>query len=167
MKKPKKLPTILTMDEVNEIVKVTKKKHHKFAFLLAAHMGLRVSEIIKLKPKDIDYGRRVIKIVQGKGGKDRYVPIAPPLVRGLKTFIPYKCGIRALQRAFGRSVKLSGIKKDVHFHTLRHTAATNWIDKGKDLRVVQRWLGHSSISTTGIYLDLSPEKSVKEMEDMY
>ena len=161
----RKLPQILTEDEFNQVLKVTKQPHHRLAFKLAFLCGLRISEVVKLQPKDIDYNRKLIFIHQAKGGKDRYVPIAPPLKRDLR-ILPFKCGMRALQTAFKQKVKKAGIDKDLHFHSLRHSSATFYLRKGMDLQQVQVFLGHSNLSTTSIYLHADPadiEKKVSEI----
>ncbi len=161
----RKLPQILTEEEFNLVLKVTKQPHHRLAFKLAFLCGLRISEVCKLQPKDVDYQRKLMFISQAKGGKDRYVPLAKPLQRDLR-HLPFKCSHRALQSAFKAKVKKAGIDKDLHFHSLRHSAATMYLRKGLDLQQVQVLLGHSNLATTSIYLHADPadiEKKVSEI----
>ena len=95
----RKLPEIITEEELIEILKQTKKKHHKLAFALGFYEAMRVSEVVNLKPENIDRQLKLIKIKQAKGKKDRNIPISPQIVKGLKN-LPIKCVIRALQTAF-------------------------------------------------------------------
>lgn len=124
---------------------------------------MRISEIINLQPSNIDYGQKLIRIKGGKGDKDRNIPIAPEVIKGLK-HLPIKCGARALELAFKEHLKKAGIHKDLHFHSLRHSGATFYINAKKwDLRSVQVFLGHSRVSTTEIYTHVNPEDLVKRM----
>ena len=159
---PRKLPTTLDENEVKQILKATKKKHHALAFALGFYQAMRVGEIVKLMPEDIDKGMKLIKIKNAKGGKDRNIPLPPQAIRGLN-HIPLKCGIRALEIAFknyGKSV----LNKDVHFHTLRHSGATHYLNKKKwSTRQVQQLLGHSKIQTTEIYTHVTPQDLIEKM----
>jgi len=162
---PRKLPITITEEELLQILKSTKKDKKKLAFALGFYQAMRVSEIVNLKPEDIDKGQKLIKIKQAKGKKDRNIPIAPQVLRGLK-HLPVQVGIRALQIAFKKAVKKAGIHKKIHFHTLRHSGATYYLNKKKwDLRSVQVFLGHSKIDTTVIYTHVSPDDLVSRMWD--
>ena len=162
----RKLPQILTEEEFNSILAITKKNHHKLAFKLGFICGLRVSEIIKLEQRDVDYNRRLLFIRQAKGSKDRYVPFPPQFARGLKG-VPIKCGIRALQLKFKEKVLQANIQKDLHFHSLRHSCATNYLNKGMDIVQVQQLLGHSRIDTTSIYLHVSPDQVKDKIDEIW
>ena len=81
--------------------------------------------------------------------------------------LPIKCGVRALQKAFKLAAKRAGITKDVHFHTLRHSAATHYLDNGMNIVQVQQLLGHSRIDTTTIYLHVSPKKVKESMDSIW
>ncbi len=164
--KGRRLPTVLNFDEFSEILKKTKSNHHKLAFKLGFMCGLRVSEIVKLKTTDVDYGRRLLFVQEGKGKKDRYVPFPEKFSRDLKK-LPIKCGIRALQIAFKNALKKTKIKKDAHFHTLRHSAATFYLSKGMNIVQVQQMLGHSKIDTTTIYLHVSPDNVKNAMDKVW
>lgn len=164
--KGRRLPVVLNYEEFLEIIKHTRKEHHKLAFKLGFLCGLRVSEIVKLKPEDVDYGRRLLFIRQGKGGKDRYVPFPIHFAKNLKG-LPIKCGVRALEIAFKNISKRAGINKDVHFHTLRHSCATNYLSKGMNIVQVQQLLGHSQLNTTTIYLHVSPDDVKNKMDEIW
>lgn len=160
--KKRVIPDTITEDELIQILKATKKQHHKLAFALGFYQAMRVSEIVNLKLENIDKGQKLIKIRQAKGGKDRNIPISPAVISGLK-HLPIKCKIRALQIAF----KNKGdeiLNKNIHFHTLRHSGATYYLTKKKwDLRSVQVFLGHSRIATTEIYTHINPQDLVDKM----
>ena len=154
MKGQRKLPRIITLEEFDKILEKTKKPEHKLAFKLGFLCGLRISEVLKLEKKDIEKSRGYLFIRQAKGKKDRYVPIAKPLIRDLK-HIPIKIKRRALQHAINKISKET-LDKKIHFHTLRHSGATFYLNQGMNLREVQQLLGHSRIDTTTIYTHISP-----------
>ena len=157
-----KIPDTITEAEFLQIIKKVRQKHHKLAFMLGFYEGLRVSEVVKLKPTDIDLGRRTIHIRQSKGNKDRIIPISPKVLRGLK-FLPIKCGKRALEIAIKKYGKLA-LNKDIHFHTLRHSCATYYLNqKGWNIRQVQVLLGHSRLDTTQIYTHINPTDLISKM----
>ena len=165
--KGRKLPNVLTVQEFNLIMKHTIRKHHKIAFKLGFLCGLRVSEVVKLQPSDVDLDRRMIHIRQAKGNKDRYVPIPKRFVYNLKKGLPIGCGARALQRALIRTAKRAGINKTIKFHTLRHSAATHYLKSGMDIRYIQQLLGHSRIDTTTIYAHVSPDNVQNKMDEIW
>ena len=160
-----KLPNVITEKEFIQLMKACKNKKHKLAFSLGFFCGLRISEVLKLTPDDIDYNREMIFIRQGKGKKDRYVPIPKPLRRGLKG-LPVKLCSRSLQIGIN---KLSErvLKKRIKFHTLRHSAATHYLSKGMNIRQVQQLLGHSRLDTTMIYTHVSPDDLKNSMDDIW
>lgn len=169
-KNPKRLPVDVTEEEFTSLLEVTKQMRHKVAFLLAWGSGLRISEIIKLQVNDIDLDKKQIRINEGKGKKDRIVP----LPRGFKErhleHIPFEFGDRALQKAFRTYAEKCGLKKKklgVHFHSLRHGFATQCLRKGISLRAIQMMLGHSDMSTTAIYLQLAPEEILNEYQEKF
>ena len=161
----RKLPETLTEDELQQILKATTKKHHKLAFALGFYQCLRVSEVVNLKPEHIDKGQKIIRIKEGKGQKDRNIPIAPEVLRGLR-YLPLNCGVRALQIKF-KAISNKIINKDLHFHCLRHSGATHYLNvKNWNIRQVQQFLGHSSLQTTQIYTHVSPQELVNKMWDV-
>ena len=155
------IPDTISEGELLKILKVS-KSHHRAAFILAFYGCMRVSEVVKLQKEDIDRGQRLIKIKQAKGCKDRNIPIPPQAVRALSHF-PLSCGVRALQIA----IKSKGIKvlgKNIHFHTLRHSGASWYINvKGWSTRQVQQLLGHSKVQTTEIYTHVTPKDLINKM----
>lgn len=159
----RKIPETLTEEEFLQVIKATKKLHHKVAFSLGFYQGMRISEIVKLKVEDIDKGQKIIRIKQGKGGKDRNIPILKEMWKGLK-HIPVSCGVRALQIAFKNAVKKAKVNKDLHFHCLRHSCGTWLLNvKGWDTRLVQQFLGHAKLDTTQIYTHVTPKDLVDKV----
>jgi len=157
-----RIPETINETELQSILKLCRKTDHKIAFALGFYEGLRISEVTKLKPEDIDKGRRTIHIKSSKFGKDRIIPIAPQVMRGLK-HLPVKCGIRALQIAFKTKAK-KVLDKDLYFHCLRHSAATYYLNTKKwNLRQVQQLLGHSRVNTTQIYTHVTPNDLINIM----
>jgi integrase/recombinase XerD len=164
--KPRKLPIALNYDEFLKILDATKHSRHKLAFKLSFLCGLRVSEIVKLKQENIDYGRRLLFIQQSKGKKDRYVPFPEKFAKDLKQ-VPLEMGARALEIAFKKALQKAEITKDAHFHTLRHSSATYYLSNGMNIVQVQQLLGHSRLDTTSIYLHVSPDNVKNEMDRIW
>lgn len=159
-----RLPDIITEEELIKILERTKKPHHRLAFALGFYECLRVSEVVKLKPEDIDKQMRLLHIKQAKGNKDRNIPIAPEVMKGLK-YIPIKCGVRALQIKL-KDIAKEVLGKDIHFHTLRHSGITHYLTKKRWSSLeVQRMAGHSKITTTQIYAHINPQDLVNRMWD--
>lgn len=161
----KKLPVVLNRHEIDVMLDRTENLKHKCILMLSYSCGLRVGELTGLKLKDMDMERGTLHIRQAKGMKDRYVFIAkkciPVLLAYLKMYTPAvylfegeKGGpysARSAQLVFHYAVKRAGIRKDVKFHTLRHSFATHALENGTNLRVIQEILGHNSSKTTEIY----------------
>ncbi len=160
----RKIPEVISEQEFIKLVRAVKKPHHRIAFILGFYGCMRISEIVNLKKENIDRGQRILRLKQAKGKKDRNIPIPPQAVRGLSN-IPITCGIRALQIAFkhyGNRV----LHKNLHFHQLRHSGATHYLNKKKwSTRQVQQLLGHSKIQTTEIYTHVTPEVLIEKMWD--
>ena len=164
-KKSKKLPIVLSRDEIKTIIESTKNKKYKLMISLAYACGLRVSEVVNLKVKDLDIDELVINIRDGKGKKDRVSILSEKLVSSLKNLIvekPSACfafesnrggkiTTTSLQKMFKKSLKLTKIKKQATFHSLRHSFATHLLENGVDIRHIQELLGHANIRTTQIY----------------
>ena len=168
--KAKPLPLEISEEEFNGILKVTKHIHHKLAFLLGWGAGMRISEIVNLKPTDVDFKTKQIRINEGKFSKDRIVPIPKNLKEHHLKHLPIKCKQRALQKALVNSATLSGLTKKkpkVHFHSLRHGFATQCIRKGMSLPTLQGLLGHEDLTTTTIYINLCPKERLNEYYDKF
>lgn len=159
----RKIPETLTEKEFLLVADQVKKPQIKLAFFLGFYQAMRVGEIVSLQPENVDKGQKIIRIKQGKGNKDRNIPIAPEVIKGVK-HLPIGRGVRALELAFKKAVAKAGITKDLHFHSLRHSGATHYLTAKKwDLRSVQVFLGHSKVSTTEIYTHVSPENLIERM----
>lgn len=167
--KSKKLPVVLSQEEVRTILGRIRNPVVRMSLRLIYFCGLRVSEATRLTPADVDWERRLLWVRAGKGGKDRSIPLPSGMLETLKNYrqrcqcrswlFPGKNGgslsISALQRGFGDAVRLSGVEKRASVHTLRHSYATHLLERGVDLRVIQELLGHQSLQTTTIYTHLT------------
>lgn len=158
-----KLPEVITEEEFIRVLKETKNNNHRLAFALGFYECMRISEIVNLKPENIDKNIKIIKIKQAKGHKDRNIAIAPEVMSGLK-HLPIKIGVRALEIAFKKKIKEVLGRDDLHFHSLRHSGITHYLTKKKWSSLeVQRLAGHSKISTTEIYAHISAQNLVDRM----
>jgi integrase/recombinase XerD len=166
----KKLPIAIDEEEFVKLIQNTNLEHHKVAFLLGFGSGMRVSEIVNLQPRDINFKEKRILIRDGKGKKDRVVPLAKGFKEKHMKLIPLKVGIRALQSAFNSAcnrARLKDSKPGIHFHSLRHGFATQCVKNGMAVHYVRTLLGHSSISTTNVYLVANPKDALKSYEDLF
>jgi len=166
----KKLPVAIDEDEFYELIKHTKREHHKLAFLLGYAAGLRVSEIIKLEPRDINQNERTIFIRQAKGGKDRIVPLPKGFKQKHLQLLPLKCGVRALEMAFRKTAEQTNLLKNkpsIHFHSLRHGFGSQLAKKGVPIHHIRTLMGHTNISTTNVYLELNPKEAIKSYEELF
>ncbi len=170
MKRPKKLPIALNKEEFAKLIKNTKKDKHKIAFLLGFGAGLRVSEVVKLEPRDIDFTKKSIFIRQAKGSKDRIVPTPKAFMPKHLKHLPVGIGSRALQYAFKGACKKAGLledKPDLHFHSLRHGFASNCVSNNIPIHHLRTMLGHSNISTTNVYLELNPKAALDSYQELF
>lgn len=168
-KKPFLLPKVHAQQKIEKLIKETKNEKHKTMLMLAYSAGLRVSEIVAMKLKDIDGARMMIHIVQAKGKKDRMVPLSQKMLEQLrkyykqylpKTFLfegrdSNQYAIRTVQEVFAQAKKRAGIQMRVGIHSLRHSYATHLLEYGTDIRLIQELLGHNSIKTTTRYTHVS------------
>ena len=169
-KQPKKLPVVLSAREVSRFLRSVDNLKYRTALMTMYAAGLRISEALQLKVADIDSQRMVLRIQQGKGRKDRYVPLAPTLLTALRQYwSAYRppCWLfsgaspqrrlheSAVQHACAAAAKKARIRKAVHPHTLRHCFATHLLEGGTDLRTIQLLLGHRSLNTTALYLHVA------------
>lgn len=176
-KKPMLLPKVMGEAELSRLFNSVTYLKHKAILFTAYSAGLRVSEVINLQWKHLDRKRGQILIEQAKGKKDRYVTLSPVLEDILTSYYkkckmkpvkyvfestvpgePYSA--RSAQIIFKQAKQKAGIKKDVSFHSLRHSFATHLLEKGTDVRFIQELLGHFSIKTTTRYLHVAKEKLV-------
>lgn len=165
----KALPEVLNEKEVLDLFQATDNIKHKAIMMLAYGSGLRLSELLHIKIKDIDSGRMQIRIEQSKGKKDRYSILSIRLLDVLRNYVKeYKPreflfeGVgggqysgRSIQAIVKAAVKKAGIKKKISVHNLRHTFATHLMEHGTDLRYIQNLLGHESSKTTEIYTHIT------------
>ena len=154
-------------DEFTLLIKNTLKQHHKISFLLGFASGMRVSEVVNLRESDLDFKGKKILIRQGKGKKDRVVPLPKGFKSKFLRQIPIKCGVRSLQRAFKSACKRANLKEELVFHSLRHSFATHGLESGIPINQIQTLLGHSNIRTTSIYLKANPIDSLKSYEKFF
>ena len=164
-KKDKKLPVVLSIEEILSILQVTKNLKHRVIIALLYSSGLRISEIVNLKLSDFDFHRKQLHIKNAKGRKDRYCTIAEslyPLIKNYyKTYRPKtyfienpKGGIyspQSIRTFLKKSIKMTSITKTVTPHTLRHSYATHMLEQGIGIRHIQELLGHARPETTMIY----------------
>ncbi len=178
LKRPKKssfLPTVLSKQEVLDLLRLTRNLKHRCALALIYSSGLRIGELLNLQLKDIDIDRRQVFIRQSKGRKDRYVMLAEsilPLVYNyLQTYMPKRYFLEgygekqytasAVRSFLKESCKRAQIRKSVSPHTLRHSFATHMLENGTDLRYIQELLGHAKPETTMIYTHVAQQDVVK------
>lgn len=169
-KREKTLPNVLSKEEVKLILEAPKNIKHKAMLSLIYSCGLRCGEVLALKPEHIDSNRKLVIIKQGKGRKDRVVPLSEKILSLLrnywKAFEPKvylfegqnkgeRYDERSLQNVLKQSLAKAGIQKPVTLHWLRHSYATHLLEAGTNLRYIQEILGHSSSKTTEIYTHVS------------
>lgn len=168
-RKSKKLPIVLSIDEIQRMFDVCENKKHLVLFSLLYSCGLRVSELINLQWAHIDRQRMIINIIQAKGNKDRQVMLTPSLIPLLESYYrEYKPKIYVLNgqnsvqysdRSVGEVVKQlaqkAKITKRVYTHLIRHCSLTHLLESGTQLVLIQRLAGHSNIKTTQIYTHIS------------
>ncbi|EKD80645.1 MAG: putative integrase [uncultured bacterium] len=164
-KRHKKLPIVLSRDEIARIIEVTKNVKHKLIISLSYGAGLRVSEVVQIQVKDLDLNDLTLLVSDAKGGKDRISILPKKLTNYLHNMMAGKTGdqylfeserggkltTRTAQAVFQRSLIIAGIKKNATFHSLRHSFATHLLENGVDVRYIQKLLGHASITTTQLY----------------
>jgi integrase/recombinase XerD len=181
----RKLPVVLTQEEIWKIIDAPDNLKHRLLLMTTYSAGLRASEVIALKPEHIDSKRMLIKVENGKGNKDRYTLLSEKLLKELRhyyrTFKPknylfpssYKSretlSYESVRRIYEDARKKAGINKGPGLHTLRHSFATHLLEAGYDIRKIQVLMGHSSLSTTMIYLHVSKEtlSKIKSPLDLF
>jgi site-specific recombinase XerD len=189
IKKDNKLPVVLSKDEVWSLLRSPQLLKHRILLGVLYGCGLRCSELCQVRLRDLDFDRKVLHVVQGKGKKDRYVPLSAHLIRGLRAYILLeqpqdwlfngqasgsdsntRYSTRGVQWAVKQAAKHAGIQKDVHVHTLRHTFATHLLEDGLDIVSVKDLMGHSRIQTTMEYLHVArsnPQRAFSPLDTLF
>jgi len=172
----KQLPMLLSREEVNRIVNAPVSLKHRALLTTVYGSGLRVSEVVKLRPEHIESSRMMLRIEQAKGRKDRYTVLSRTGLALMRDYWrKYQPGewlffgrdknkhlsIGTAQRVYYQAKAKTGVTKGRGIHTLRHCFATHLLDQGVALFIIKRWLGHSSIKTTCRYLHTSPEQFLR------
>lgn len=192
VRKEKKLPDVLSVDEARRLIAAVRTPHNQAYFWTVYSLGLRLEEGLHLQVGDIDSDRMLVHVRRGKGAKDRYVPL-PSRTRsvlrrywtthrhpewlfpargrdGLRTATADQPMARtSVQKAMSRVVHQLEFKKAISIHSLRHSYATHLLEAGVNLRLIQQYLGHSSLQTTMVYLHLttaSQEEAVARIETL-
>lgn len=169
IKASKKMPVVLSEQEVKSLIKACDLLKHKLLLSLCYGCGLRCAEVRKLKVAHVDLGRGLIHVSQGKGKKDRMLPMGTMLKRGIEKYIAAEKprtylfeGVngeafsqRGAQGAMAQAVKKAGLLKEASLHTLRHTYATHLLEQGINILTIKALLGHAHIETTMVYLHLA------------
>lgn len=186
IKRGTKLPVVLSREEVRRMLKAPKLLKHKLLLGLLYGCGLRCAEVRGIRLSHIDLDRKQLLVYQGKGKKDRYVPLCDMLVRGIRSYIEAeqpqtwlfngkdqeingraggdfdsRYSQRGVQWAVQQAAREAGITKDVSVHTLRHTYATHLLEEGLDIMTIRDLLGHACIDTTLVYLHVAQSGRVK------
>ena len=170
-KRVKKLPFVPSQQEVERLINAIPHPRHRVIAMTMYAAGLRISEAVSLRPADIDSKRMMIRVVQGKGRKDRFVPLSPVLLDQLRQHYRRVHPTNWLfpSRVAGRHISTKMVTrvivharhaighKPVTPHSLRHAFATHLLEAGTDLRTIQVMLGHACLSTTTVYLRVSPK----------
>lgn len=166
-KLPKRLPMVLSVEEVQSLFAVTRNIKHRAVLMTMYSAGLRVQETTHLRVADVDSDRMQIRVCQGKGRKDRYTLLAHKTLTQLRDYCRYErptewlfpgqrpsqpLSVRSVQKLCSHSLKAAGITKAASAHTLRHSFATHLLEAGVDLCHIQQLLGHRRLETTSIYL---------------
>lgn len=172
-KKPQRLPVVLSPEEVLRFLSCVGSTKHRAILTTCYAAGLRISEAIRLKPANIDSQRMVIQVEQGKGQKDRYVMLSPKLLETLRSYFRavrpkgwlfqgdvngQPINRSSVELACQKARRLSGIRKPITPHSLRHGFAVHLLESGSDVRTIQLLLGHRSLATTARYLRIATSK---------
>lgn len=179
-KKEKKLPYVLSEEEVLRVIQAPANLKHRTMLYLAYASGLRVSEVVRLKITDIDPERGILRVRQGKGKKDRHTLLSQTAWEMIRKYVdaerlPSSMWLfpgqhpgshlheRSLQNVFKEALETSGVQKQAGIHVLRHSFATHLLENGTDLRYIQELLGHANPSTTERYTHVST-KNLKRIQ---
>jgi integrase/recombinase XerD len=188
IERPKKLPVVLSYGEIKKLLKTPKLLKHRLVLALLYGCGLRCFELRNLQLKDLDFDRKMLHVRQGKGRKDRYVPLCALQIRGLKKYLvaekpilwcftgnnkegnPVQLSTQGVRWIVREARKHSGIQKEITTHSLRHSYATHLLEMGLDIMSVKELLGHADIQTTLAYLhvaQLGRQKPFSPLDKLY
>jgi integrase/recombinase XerD len=169
-RRERRLPTVLSREDVLRLLHGIQNPKHRAILTIAYSAGLRVSEVVHLRPGDLDRERKLIHVRRGKGAKDRYTLLADAAAKVLDDYLRTQpagdwlfpgmpptrpLSARSVQKVIERARIAAGIKKQFSVHALRHSFATHLLEAGTDLRFIQELLGHGSARTTQIYTHVS------------
>jgi len=175
-KKAKKLPTVLTIKEVKELIKATKAGRNRLIVGFLYSSGVRVSEAVNIKLMDMNLDEKIARVKGGKGNKDRVIILSTNWIKELKKYLKRRkipsdfvfckkngkpISTNAVQRIVKSAAIKAGIEKKVSPHSLRHSFATHLLEGGENIRKIQELLGHTNLSTTQIYTSVSTEELKK------
>jgi integrase/recombinase XerD len=172
-KKDKRLPEVLTRDEVSKLINSAETRKSRLILSLLYSSGLRVSELVNLKPQDINFAENIGWVRGGKGSKDRMFTLSSNLGVEIKEYLKRKenskylfseedpLTTRNIQKIVKQLRTKADIQKKITPHTLRHSFATHLLENGTDIRMIQALLGHSSLNTTQIYTHISSDQIKK------
>ena len=171
-----RLPNVLSKDEIRQILTILTNEKHRVMLSLIYACGLRRSELLKLVPADIERGRKLLRIRQSKGFKDRIVPLSDRLIEIVDTYLKRCKPLRylfegqwpgkmysasSLEKVLKNACEKPGLSGEVSLNWLRHSYATHLLEAGTDLRYVQELLGHKSSRTTEIYTHVTAQSLQK------
>ena len=171
---PKKLPIVLTRDEVRTMIDSIKNKKHKLVVMFLYSSGLRLSELVNLKVGDLELNEKIGWVRSGKGEKDRMFILSDKIISEFEGLLQgkdasdyvfrgwkEKMSQRMIQKIVAGAAKNAGISKHVSPHTLRHSFATHLLESGENIRKIQELLGHAALTTTQVYTHVSAEELKK------
>ncbi|MFH1586725.1 MAG: site-specific tyrosine recombinase/integron integrase [Candidatus Diapherotrites archaeon] len=175
-KRAKKLPTVLTKYEIKDLFKAAGAGRNRLVLEFLYSSGVRVSEAVKISVDDLDLREHIARVRGGKGNKDRVIILSTQWVKDLKKYLKHKkikseyvfskkngkpISVDTIQRIIREAAKKSDIRKHVTPHSMRHSFATHLLESGENIRKIQELLGHSNLSTTQIYTQVSTEELKK------
>jgi len=167
-----KRPGVLSREEVGRLIGAPRNVKHRALLAMAYGSGLRVSEVVRVKIADIDRGRMMLRVEQGKGHKDRYTVLSSRALKLLEDvwrqerpaeyfFAPHRGGrpvcVGTAQAVYYAALRASGVRRVGGIHVLRHCFATHLMEAGVDIYTIKRWMGHTALVTTGRYMHVTAE----------
>ncbi len=177
LKRSKKLPTVLTYDEVKRLIRATKRGRNRLIVEFLYSTGVRVSEAVKMKTVDLDWTEGIGRVRSGKGDKDRIIILSKNWTTGIKKYLKRKkfpseflfskrtnakpISAHTVQRIVRTAAAKAGIQKEVSPHSLRHSFGTHLLEAGENIRKIQELLGHANLNTTQIYTTVRTEELKK------